>query len=272
MVERAIERGFTHYGLSEHCPRDRAEDLFPDEADLAPGDLARTFAAYTREAFALRDRYGDSIDLLVGFETERLPPGTWAARMREIRAAAPFDYVIGSVHDVDGTCIDYSAENTLRAAEGAGGTEALQIRYFDAVADLVATLKPEVVGHIDLIRKFDGPDACFSPRVFAHVERALEATRAAGSVLDVNAAPVRRTLGAVYPLPEILRRAREMGVGVTLGDDGHGPDDVGVGLDACMRAIAAADFREVHYLAHADGAVRLCHAPLDDVRPMVSGR
>lgn len=267
VVERAIECGFTHYGLSEHCPRDRAEDLFPDEKDLAPADLARTFAAYTRDAFALRDRYGDRIDLLVGFETERLPPGRWEARMRELRASAPFDYVIGSVHDVGGICIDYNVEGTRAAADANGGVEALQIAYFDAVTDLVQTLKPEVVGHIDLIRKFDGADARFSPRVFQHIERALEAARAAGSVLDVNAAPARRKLGAVYPLPEILERARVIGVGVTLGDDGHGPHDVGVGLDACMQAIAAAGYREVHYLAHVDGAARLCSAPLADVRP-----
>jgi histidinol-phosphatase (PHP family) len=55
-------------------------------------------------------------------------------------------------------------------------------------------------------------------------------------------------MGPVYPIPWILERARAIGVPVTLGDDSHGPADVGVGLDACIRAIAAAGYREVHYL------------------------
>jgi hypothetical protein len=59
-----------------------------------------------------------------------------------------------------------------------------------------------------------------------------------------------------------------MGVGVTLGDDGHGAHDVGVGLDACMRAIADAGYREVHYLTRDGGdSAHLRSAPIEDVQP-----
>ena len=51
-----------------------------------------------------------------------------------------------------------------------------------------------------------------------------------------------------------------MGIGVTLGDDGHGAHDVGVGLDACMRAIADAGYREVHYLTRDGGDTAQCAA------------
>src|SRR5690349_20770949 len=94
IVERAIEAGFTHYGLSEHCPRYRVEDLLPDETDLTPADLVASFRAYAAEAFALRERFEGRIELIVGFETERLPPDGWHARMLELRASAPFEYVI----------------------------------------------------------------------------------------------------------------------------------------------------------------------------------
>jgi hypothetical protein len=58
-----------------------------------------------------------------------------------------------------------------------------------------------------------------------------------------------------------------MGVPVTLGDDSHGPDGVGVGLDACLEAIAAAGYREVHYLTRREGRVSLEQAWLEDVHP-----
>ena len=58
-----------------------------------------------------------------------------------------------------------------------------------------------------------------------------------------------------------------MGVPVTLGDDSHGPDGVGVGLDACLAAIADAGYREVHYLTRRSGAVVLASAPIEEVRP-----
>jgi histidinol-phosphatase (PHP family) len=267
VIERAIEAGFTHYGLSEHCPRYRDEDLFPDERDQGTLALESAFARYAEYAFELRERYADQIEILVGFETERLPPADWAERMRAIRRSAAFEYMVGSVHDVDGCFVDFKPELNRELAERLGGVEVLQIRYFEAVADLVATLKPEVVGHIDLVRKFDGPGARFAPRVQASITHALEVVREHAGVLDVNCGAERRGLSPVYPLPEILAQACAMGIGVTLGDDGHGAHDVGVGLPLCMRAIADAGYREVHYLTRAAGGVRWASAPLDQVKP-----
>jgi histidinol-phosphatase (PHP family) len=86
-------------------------------------------------------------------------------------------------------------------------------------------------------------------------------------VLDVNCGAHRRGLSPVYPLPEILKRARQMGIGVTLGDDSHGAHDVGVGLDACLKAIADAGYSEVAYLSRRDGAVGWQSTPLAEVRP-----
>ena len=57
VVLRAIEAGFTHYGLSEHAPRDETTWLFPDEQDLTPEDLAAGFVEYAREAHALREEF-----------------------------------------------------------------------------------------------------------------------------------------------------------------------------------------------------------------------
>jgi histidinol-phosphatase (PHP family) len=267
IVERAIAAGFSHYGLSEHAPRFRAEDVFPDEADLGPDGLQAVFHKYAQEAVRLRDAYRDRISLLAGFETERLPPRDWASRMRDIRASAPFDYIVGSVHDIDGMVIDVSPERTAAIAETLGGREAMQIRYFDALAELVATLKPEIVGHIDLIRKFDAPVADFVPSVMRAIESVLEAARDAGSVIDVNCGAYRRGYGPVYPLPAILQRARAMGVRVTLGDDSHGVATVGVGLDASLAAIAEAGYASVSYLDRDGSSVVWREAPLEQVRP-----
>ena len=267
VVERAVAMGFSHYGLSEHCPRYRAEDLFPDEADLSPEDTRCMFREYTEEATALRDEFADRIELLVGFETERLPPDSWVLRMQEVRASGPFEYAVGSVHDVDGTCIDYSPEQTAQVAKECGSVEAMELRYFDQIADLVTQLKPEIVGHLDLIRKFQGDGAGFSDRVMKKIEATLEVVRDEGSLLDVNCGAHRRGLSPVYPLPRILQQARRMGIGVTLGDDSHGAHDVGVGLDACLSAIAAAGYNSVSYLARTDSTVAWQTAPLDEVKP-----
>ncbi|MBW2244483.1 MAG: histidinol-phosphatase, partial [Deltaproteobacteria bacterium] len=262
VVERAWEAGFTHYGLSEHCPRIRSEDVFEDEIDLGVEGLERLFVEYQAEAARLRVLYADRLEILVGFETERLPPDDWAKVMARLRAHANPDFIIGSVHHVNARCIDYSKQRTEAVAVEMGGRIPLEQAYFDDLAELVSELRPEIVGHFDLIRKFDGDGAGFGEEVWPRVERALEAIHAANAVLDVNPSAHRRGLSPVYPLPRILKRAREMGISVTLGDDSHGAHDVGVGLDACMREIKVAGYQEVACFRRIDGETQRVEVPV----------
>jgi histidinol-phosphatase (PHP family) len=267
VVQAAVDAGFTTYGLSEHAPRFMQQHLYPEEQHLVPADLAASFRRYVASALELRARYADRVELLIGFETEALPVADWPDKMRELRRSASFDYIVGSVHSIGDTWVDLNADTTARAAEQCGGWEELRSAYFDRLAELVETLEPEVVGHVDLVRRFEAPEFRFSAASLQHAERVLEAALASGSALEVNAAPFRRGFGPVYPGPQVLARACALGVPVTLGDDSHGPDGVGVGLDACIAAIAAAGYRKVHYLTRQGGEVVLAQAAIADVHP-----
>ncbi|MCF1473669.1 MULTISPECIES: histidinol-phosphatase [Rhizobium/Agrobacterium group] len=264
VIETAIDRGFTHYGLSEHCPRYRDEDLYPGEERLGVAGLARQFADYVDHAFKLRDAYADRIELLIGFETEKLPPDTWLAKMEAIRNAHLFDYVVGSIHDIEGCWLDYSAQATETLKNELGGTDALQIAYFRSATDMVERLRPDVVAHLDLVRKYEPAGFECSPAVLREADTLLEAIKAYGGILDVNCAAFRNGFGPVYPLPHILKRACHMGIRVTLGDDSHGVDTVGVRLEQSVAAIRAAGFESIAYLTRANGWLQ---ADIDDVAP-----
>ncbi|GGE05811.1 histidinol-phosphatase [Aureimonas endophytica] len=253
VVRTAVERGFTHYGLSEHAPRFRDVDLYPGEEALGTEGLASAFRAYVAEALRLRELHAGSIELLIGFETEMLPPERWADAMDALRRAHPFDYVVGSVHDIDGRWVDYSAAATEGLKADLGGAEALHLAWFARMTTMVETLQPDVVGHIDLVRKFEPAGFRFGPRALAAAERLLEAVAATGGALDVNCAPARNGYGPPYPLPDLLAMARRMGVGVTLGDDSHGPETVGIGLELSLAAIAAAGYRTIRRLDRRNG-------------------
>jgi histidinol-phosphatase (PHP family) len=264
IVETAVARGFTHYGLTEHCPRYREQDLLPGEEDIGVQGLIEAFERYVPRAFALRETYAGRVELLIGFETECVPPENWLEKMQALRQAHPFDYLVGSVHDINGCWVDYSPRATQDLADQIGGPEALQMAYFDAVIEMVEKLRPDMVAHLDLVRKFEAPDFAFSPQVFRKIEQTLEAIKAYGGVLDINCAAFRNGYGPVYPLPDILRRACEMGIAVTLGDDSHGVDTVGVGLTASKAAIDAAGYRTIAYLTRKHGWLQ---ADIADVSP-----
>ena len=267
VLEAAVRAGFSSYGVSEHAPKQRDADLYEDEAGLTAADTQDRFRAYAACAFELRDAFADRLEVLVGFETDAVPPDRYGEWMASLRAQAPFDYVVGSVHHVADFPIDVSEELYWRAADAYGGPRALERAYFERLAQLVGELRPEVVGHLDLIRWIQGQNPELDREVWPWVERVLEAALDTGALLDVNTSPLRKGFGPIYPLPPILERARELGVRVTLGDDSHGPGQVGVGLEQGVRAIAAAGFRELWCLRRRDGAVLAEAVPLDQVRP-----
>jgi histidinol-phosphatase (PHP family) len=256
VVEQAIALGFTTFGLSEHCPRYEAGDLFPDEVPMGTAGLAQQFARYFTEARALSYEYKDRIELLVGFETEALPTAHWRTTMQQLRARFNPEFIIGSVHTLRGVPIDLNPERTQQAIAMCGGWDAYCIEYFTTVTDLVRTLRPEVTGHLDLVRRYAGHNFSFSPAVWQSIELALLAVKETGSLLELNAAPVRRDFGPVYPSASILERARALEIPVTLSDDSHGVDSVGGGLGACVAAARRAGYSELHYLTRAAGSGR----------------
>jgi histidinol-phosphatase (PHP family) len=143
-----------------------------------------------------------------------------------------FDYMVGSVHHVDDISIDGTPNDFERAMEGRGGLEPLALAYYEAVASMVRALTPEVVAHLDLIRKnghlFGAVD---TPAIREAADAALTVVRECGGILDLNTAGWRKGLDSPYPAPWLVKRAHEMGVPFCFGDDSHGPEFVGEGID-----------------------------------------
>jgi histidinol-phosphatase (PHP family) len=257
VIEAACTAGFSHFGISEHMPRERREYLYSNEQDLSPADLSETFAGFAEGEFdRLRERYGKQLQLLKGMETEYLrgaegePFEVVVARHRERWG---IEYIVGSVHHVREISIDGPVGDYVQAVEACAGVEALEAQYFEDLSDLVTKLRPEVVGHIDLIKKTHGPGWEPTTAVWGAIETCLDAIREAGSLVEINAAGWRKGLGGAYPGPELLKRIVDAGLPLTLGDDSHGPEFVGQDLDRAIRAAKSAGARELHLLEMRDG-------------------
>jgi histidinol-phosphatase (PHP family) len=265
VLAAAVERGFAVFGVSEHAPR-RGERFLYDE-ERARGWTVATledlFAAYAARSAELVDELAGRLTVLRGFEAEVVPGETWAEAMAGFRREHGFDYVVGSVHHVDEVQIDGRPDQLAAAIAGRGGLAGLEAAYYRAVEDMVERLRPEVVGHFDLVRKLAAPFGRLDgPAGRRAAERALEAVAAAGAVLDVNTAGLRTGLGHPYPAPWIVRRAAAMGIGFCFGDDSHGPHQVGAGLPAARDYLLAQGVGEITALDRAGGGLVRRRVPL----------
>ncbi len=249
VLEAAVHAGFSVFGVSEHAPRSEERFLYQSELDkgYTLGRLQAEFDSYTVAVHQLSEEYADRLTVLRGFEAEVVPASGYRDEMLEHRAK--FEYMVGSVHYVDEVQIDGTPEEFEQAREAAGGLEALAVKYYETVAEMVDALRPEVVGHLDLIRRRAPLDADLAtPAIERAADQALEAVHAADAILDLNTAGWRKGLGGPYPAPWLVKMADAMGLGFCFGDDSHGPADVGAGIEDAREYLLQHGVRRIRRL------------------------
>ncbi len=258
VIEAAVQAGYSVFGVSEHAPRTEERFLYDEEKrrEWTARHVEGLFVEYIDEVARLADEYADRIVLLRGYECEVVPEAEHVAIMDRWRARGAFEYRVGSVHYVEEISIDGADEDFVRALDLHGGIEPLAIAYYDRVTQMVCDLRPEVVGHLDLIRKNGVRHGLRdTPAIAAAARRTLEAVEAHGGILDLNTAGWRKGLGSPYPAPVLVREAATMGIPFCFGDDSHGPDDVGFGLDDARRYLLENGVRSITTLTREDGAI-----------------
>lgn len=238
IVHAAQLFGYHSFGFTEHAPRVEPHRMYAEERALGwdVDELLRRFRAYSDAADALRASAPEDLTILKGFEAEVVPEHNYPEIMLAWRREMEFDYLVGSVHWVGGHIIDYTPAMRARAIEACGGLEAMARRYYQTAAQMLHALRPEIVGHFDLVRlAFDSEEAAAAPAIRNAAMEALEAARDVGALIDVNTAGYRKGLGRPYPAPWIVRAALDLGLGFTLGDDSHEQHQVGMGIHAARR-------------------------------------
>jgi histidinol-phosphatase (PHP family) len=248
MLDAAVACGYRAFGVSEHAPRLGDRYLYPNERQLgwSLDTVCEKFEHYARDVFALRDAYADRIQVLCGFETEGVPHDRYLEIMLGYREKYGFEYMVGSIHHINDTMIDYDQATFNQLANDLGGIEKLAVRYYEAVAEMVHGLQPEVVGHFDLIRKCaPSEEAVSTPAIKRVAFRALEHIKAAGSILDINTAGYRKGLGRPYVAPWILDAAKQLEIPVCFGDDSHCAAEVGAGVDEARQYLIENGFTHV---------------------------
>lgn len=229
IVRARVEKGFKYFGLSEHMPRDNKKYFYSEEIEKGrtPEIMMRIFGEYVREAKRLKEKWKEEVEILVGFETDYCDPG-YPELVNKIRDEFGIDYIVGSVHHVDGIPIDFDKETYQKAVAHSGGLDELFAKYYEHQYDLIRKCKPEVIGHFDLIKIFAEKDFKKSAATEKLIERNIKEVISYGGIFEINPRAFEKNLLEPYPGLEILRKIKENGGEITLGDDSHGIDDIGI--------------------------------------------
>ncbi len=212
MVEEALKLGLHTLGFSDH-----SYTFFDPDCCSSPDQhtLAR------REVSCLQEKYAGRIRILCGLEQDFYsePP------------AEKYDYLIGSVHYLfkDGVyhAVDRSAKDVLVSVRESfeGDIYRYTKEYYETVAQVVEKTNGQIVGHFDLIEKFNQDGAMFSSDDYRYrrpMIDALDALLDRDVIFEINTGAMSRGYRtAPYPSPYVLRRIAEKRGRVMLNSDAH---------------------------------------------------
>jgi histidinol-phosphatase (PHP family) len=231
-VQKARHKGLREIGFTDHIPQYFLPEKVRDSS-LAMGE--GELGAYVAEVLALGAGCGD-ITVKLGIEADYSPGHEGA--LKAILEGYPFDYVLGSVHYING----WGFDNPVHIDGYAGkDIDALYGVYFELVQRMAASGLFDVVAHPDLVKKFG-----YRPHgdVVPLYKRTVRSIAAADMAVEVNTAGLRQPAREIYPAPAFLAICFEYGVPVVLGSDAHRPDDVGRDFEAVAALLRRVGYRE----------------------------
>jgi len=208
-ITAAKELGLDEVGISDHYV------LSPSGQPVSwsmPLDRLGEYTAEVREAAA--SAHGIAVRL--GVEADFFPETV--ETLRATLALHPFDYVIGSVHYVDGFPIDGHARDwDALTPEQVEETWAL---YWMRIRQMAESRAFDFAAHLDLPKKFG-----FRPSRDLSTEwnAALDAIAAADMAIEINTAGWSLPAQEAYPSLELLRASRHRNIPLLINADAHTP-------------------------------------------------
>lgn len=214
MVLSAIEKGFDTLGFSGHGYTAHDHSYCMTETEK-----------YLAEIRALKEKYKDKIEIYAGIEED----------ITHILDRSQYDYILGSSHYflIDGKyypvdsnpktfelCYELFGKDTHKMAE----------QYYSTFCDYILKRKPDIVGHFDLITKFDenASPMFFGDKKYEEIaEKYLLAALKSDCIFEVNTGAISRGYRTTpYPHEKLLYVMKKNGGKLIINSDTHAADTI----------------------------------------------
>lgn len=171
-------------------------------------------------------------------------------RIKQLLDQYPFDFVIGSIHEVNGWAFDMPDQESIHKKKD---PDELYRAYFEVVTQAAASGLFTTIGHFDLIKIFG-----VRPKtdILKLADEALTVIAKRDLTLEVNTNGRYKPVQEFYPARRLMEEIQRRGIEFTLGSDAHFADFVGRDLDEASQVlrqigvhavVGFESFDKVHY-------------------------
>lgn len=230
-IVEARRLGLAELGISDHFVLSPAFD--PVEWSMPVDKLGE----YLEELRAAQARNPDIV-LRLGVEADYFPETI--DQLRDILAEHELDFVVGSVHYVDGFPIDESGK--LWDALSQEECNEMWRKYWIRVREMAESRVFDFAAHLDLPKKFG-----HRPTVdlTEYSDAALDAISAANMAIEINTNGLNLPARELYPSQELLKAAFERNIPLLINSDAHIPTRLTEHFEAATKWAELAGYTEL---------------------------
>lgn len=211
MVLSAIKKGFNVLGFSDHAP------IFYETWGM------KDETTYIAEIKRLKEKYKDKIEIVCGIEEDAY---CFCDRTR-------YDYLLGSCHFFRKNgkyyAVDASYESFKESMQAFSNNPILAAEnYYENFLDYLFNRKPDIIGHFDLLTKFDeNREFGFldNPKYEKIAENYIKKACELGAIFEINTGAISRGYRTLpYPTKNLLYVLKKEDAKITLTSDCHDKD------------------------------------------------
>ena len=235
IVRAAKSRNVNEIAFTTHLVTAGPAEGFGIKADEIEEYFDEIYAAQEESEALLR----------VGLEVDYFPAEE--RRLESLLSEYPFDFVLGSVHVVNGREIA-SGKDSASFFEGRPLTEAVS-EYFEVWKKAVQSGLFDVMAHPDYFKKhlqLFRPQPLTWRELKPYALDAIQSLADFGVGYEVNTSCMRHGAGEFFPVKEFVEAAYKIGVKrVTVGSDTHIPETLGYRISDALSCLYDAGYRRV---------------------------
>lgn len=229
-IKASISLGFTEITLTDHVDY---------HGDGSPFDCQIDYDAYLKVFSALKEKYSGKITVRLGVE---LGIGSHLADIhKNFVKKYPFEFIIGSVHDIAGCDLwigDYFTRYDKKTAYSG---------YFEELKKAAVLTRGsfDVIGHIDYLPRYGryADNGLYYSEFKEQIDDVLKLLIENGNGLEINTSGFAYGLPHLHPQPDILRAYKRLGGEIiTVGSDGHETSAIGRNFKEAEAMLKAAGF------------------------------
>ncbi|EKV56780.1 histidinol-phosphatase [Brachyspira hampsonii] len=214
-IRYAIDKELISLGFSGHS------HFYIDDTSMSEENTIK----YLNNIKKAKEIYKDKIQIYLGIE------GDYYSNLnKDTDKEMGLDYRIGSVHYIDDSHnsyfpIDMSRETFNETINHFGNIKEVIFRYYDNVIKMIENQKPDIIGHLDLVKKYNLNKEYFTEEEDWYIEKTdevIDAIEKSKSIVEINTKLMNKNnLNAHYPNKRIIKKLLEKNIPITINSDAH---------------------------------------------------